>query len=87
MAVTGIKIPEIKIAALDDNHDLVENYHTVEIIDRGDAIICCDPEAVDYWGECGREPSYIHEKLEAWADANGYYWDWETPENIILREA
>tara|TARA_B100000700_G_C14776291_1_gene729133 strand:+ start:53 stop:316 length:264 start_codon:yes stop_codon:yes gene_type:complete len=84
--IIGIDLPSIKVSdhKFTDDWKVVEFERDIELIERDDGIICCDPLAVDYWNESGDQ---IHPKLEKWADDNGYYWEWETPENIKLYNA
>jgi len=43
--------------------------------------------AIDYYGEFRGGYSYIDPKLEAFAKANGCFWEWNNPSSISLHEA
>jgi hypothetical protein len=80
-----MQLPTIKIADLNKNFNNVDDGHTVEFFyspDDGKTIRCCDWKACDYYGEFRGNIPWIHEKLEAWAEEQGGYWEWANAEAI-----
>lgn len=69
-------IPTINIPVL--GKDLNMTQRPVEFIvnDEGQ-LLCEDPDARDYYGEFRGNVPWIAPELEAWAKAEGGYWDWE----------
>jgi hypothetical protein len=77
-----MKIPTILIDALDKDFNQIER--PCEFIERDGKLLCCDPNAVDYYGEFRGGYPWIHPNLEAWAKKKGGYWEWENPEAICF---
>lgn len=71
----------------DSNFDLIP-------VPLGDAVFVRDGHlfvsaeskhtGIDYYGEFQGGLPYINAELEAWAEAQGGYWEWESPGAIVL---
>lgn len=77
-----MKTPTILIDALDKDYNEVKV--PCEFFIRDGKLLCCDSNAVDYYGEYRGGFPWVHPKLEAWAEKNGGYWEWENAEAICF---
>ena len=77
-----MKLPTVLITVLDDELNEVQRH--VIFLEREGKLLCCDTDAVDYYGEYRGWVPWIHPKLEAWAEKNGGYGEWENAEAICF---
>lgn len=77
-----MKAPVIQIPVL--GKDLEMTTRPCEFIERDGKLLCCDPDATDYYGEFRGGYPWIAPELEAWAEQQGGYWEWENPEAICF---
>ena len=85
------KVPTITLyeeMVQDDSGKYIIKKHTVKptMFWRDDALYLSAEEGdglADYYEEFG---DAIHPDLTAWADAKGYYWEWENAGCLILAQ-
>ena len=77
-----MKAPIVQIKVLDSNLEMTTR--PCEFIEHDGKLLCADTDAIDYYGEFRGGTPYISEELEAWAEKQGGYWEWENPESICF---
>lgn len=78
----NMKAPTIQIDVLDDKNEMT--VRPCKFIERDGKLLCNDIDAIDYYGEFRGGFPYINPKLEAWAEEQGGYWEWENLEAICF---
>lgn len=84
---------ELKFPSLKWNKE-AKTYDDVEVscdcfVKNGVVMVTSDDGlgAIDYYGEYRGGYPYINPKLEAFAKANGCFWEWNNPSSVSLHEA
>lgn len=80
--INTTKAPTINISVLDNKTLEMTERPAVFTVKDGN-LFCSDIDACDYDCEF-RGSLWIAPELEAWAENNNGYWEWENPEAIVF---